>query len=430
MTIPPADETTEKTSFIAIPPVPLDGFAPEEFKARREALRRACPEGIILLRGSTEDEAVGTSPYQQNSSFFYLTGVDTPGAYLVLLPDGLTASSAMKDTDSKIREILYLPTRDAIGETWTGPKLGPDEKTEKATGIEKVVASSGFLGHLTSWLRRCSLLYTLTPYGENASGTPAYALMQQIISRAPVAQFRDCAPALANLRSVKSPAELERIRLAISITMEGQKIAEKLVLEGAGSWEFEIEARVLEAYRRKGARLSFGPIVGAGFNATVLHYEDNNCALKEGDLVVVDIGAKIGHYCGDITRTYSVGGKLSARQQEIYSLVQAAYNNTISTYKPGEDSLKNLSDRCKELLKESALRANDNEGKEQTMDTFMPHGLSHHLGLDVHDVGDREKPLEPGAVITIEPGLYIQSESIGVRIEDDFLVTETGLEKL
>jgi Xaa-Pro aminopeptidase len=429
MTIPPADSAEMDTNS-STAPAPLDGFTPEEFKARRDALRAACPEGLILLRGATEDQAVAPGTYRQNSHFFYLTGVDTPGAFLVLLPEGVSASSGLRDLPPAAREVLFLPARSPYVETWTGPKLTPGETTEQATGMEKVVDAGGIWNALTGWLRRNPLLYTVSPFGEQAKTTREYALMQRIGDFAPVVQFRDVSAAIARQRVVKSPAEIERIRQAIAITVEAHQAARAFILEGAGRWEYEAEARVYAAFRSRGAHSAFAPIIGAGRNGTVLHYEDNHSPMQAGDLVVVDIGARFGHYCGDLTRTYPVGGALSPRQQEIYALVQEAHAHTLANYRPGADTLKMLSDRCKAFLKESPLRARDGEGKEQTMDDFMPHGLSHHLGLDVHDVGDPEPPLAPGSVITVEPGVYIPSEGIGVRLEDDYLVTAMGLERL
>ena len=189
----------------------------------------------------------------------------------------------------------------------------------------------------------------------------------------------------------------------------------------------------MQAFRSRGARQAFASIVGGGRNATVLHYEDNHHVLQAGELVVVDIGAEVDHYCGDLTRTYAVGGAMTPRQQKIYGLVRDAFQRVLADYKPGEDSLKSLDDKCKAFLHELPLRALDADGKEQTMKTFMPHGLSHHLGLDVHDlvqIADREAPLQPGNVITVEPGIYIAAESIGVRLEHDFLVTDNGLQRL
>ncbi len=144
----------------------------------------------------------------------------------------------------------------------------------------------------------------------------------------------------------------------------------------------------------------------------------------------MDIGARWGHYCGDLTRAYPVGGRFSPRQREIYAQVLAAHDQVVASYRPGEDTLKTLNDRCKQYMKESPLRGKDGDEVEQTMDFFMPHGITHHLGLYVHDVGDQEPPLTPGNVITIEPGIYLPAEGIGVRIEDDYLVTPRGLERL
>jgi Xaa-Pro aminopeptidase len=235
---------------------------------------------------------------------------------------------------------------------------------------------------------------------------------------------------IAALRVVKSPAEIERIRQAIAITVEGQRAAQAVLARGAGRWEYEVEAAVLEAFRSRGATLAFPCIVGAGARGTVLHYEANSGQMQYEEMVVVDIGARFGHYCGDITRAYPVGGEFTQRQRDIYNLVLDVQKRLVLSYKPGEDTLQTLKDRCKELFKASPLRARDASGNEQTMENFLPHGISHHLGLDVHDMGDSEPPLSPGNVITIEPGLYLPGESIGVRLEDDYLVTPTGLERL
>ena len=418
------------------PPAPLAGFASEEFKARRDSLRRLYPEGMIVIRGATDDEPVKPATYSQNSAFFYLTGVETPGAFLVMLPPDLRASAAFRNSPGEVRELLFLPARNPNAELWMGPRLGPGSETEKLTGIEKVMDAGGFWPALTAWLRRNPVVYTVAPYGEHAHLSREYAFMQHILHAAPTTQIRDVSPGLAQLRVVKSPAEIERITQAIAVTIEGHKAAQALITNGAGRREYEVEAAIFEAFRSRGAQLAFASIVGAGRNATVLHYEDNHHVMQAGELVVIDIGAQADNYCGDITRTYAVGGAMSARQQEIYGLVKAAFDYTVREYKPGEDSLKSLDDKCKAFLDTSPLRAlhaNGSEQAGQTMRAFMPHGLSHHLGLDVHDVianADKEAPLLPGSVITVEPGLYIAAESIGVRLEHDFLVTNDGLQWL
>lgn len=432
MSVPP---DTDPKPFLASPPPPLDGFNAEEFKARRDALRAVCSESIVLLRGATEDEVSKPGIFHQNSTFFYLTGIETPGAFLVLLPDGVTATSGLRraglpSIKPEVREILFLPGRNATMETWSGPKLGHGEEAEKATGIERVVDAGLLWKAMTQWLTYHPVVSIQAPYGENALLTREFALIERLRQIAPIVQIRDCARQIARQRMVKSPAELERLREAVRITQAGQRAARQVIAGGAGRFEYEVEAKVLETFRSLGARTGFASIVGAGFNGTVLHYEDNRHEMKQGDMVVVDIGARLGAYTGDLTRSYPVGGLFSPRQKEIYELVYSAMRRTVADFRLGEDSLLVLSDRCKEFLKQAPVKALDAHHKEQTMDVFMPHGLSHHLGLDVHDVGETELPLPVGSVITIEPGVYIPTEGIGVRLEDDFLVTERGLELL
>lgn len=433
----PAEDNPNKGLLPA--PTPLAGFSPEEFRTRRQTLRQRCPEGIIVVRGSTENEVVSPATYKQNSMFFYLTGVETPGAFLVMLPDGLPAYAGLRHATPNTREILFLPARNAQTELWDGPRLGPGEETERLTGIEKVLDVSQFRGALTGWLRWNPLVATYTPFGDNTHTTREYAFMEQIGQIAPAVQFRDITLPTIRMREVKSAAEVARIERAIAITMEGHRAAEALISQGEGHYEYEVEATIYQEYRRRNADLAFSIIVGSGTNGTVLHYVNNDHPLKAGDYVVVDTGAKVDHYCGDITRTYLVGKPgepapaPSHRQREIYSLVEQALEMTVREYKPGEDSNQAIDDRCKAFLKDSPLRALDTEGKEQTMNVFMPHGLGHHLGLDVHDgiqFVDRHAPLVPGNVITIEPGIYIASEGIGVRIENNYLVTPTGLRRL
>ena len=434
MTITAADISSAVPHLLP-PPAPLDGFAPEEFRARRNALRAACPDGIVVVRGTTDSEAAHASAHRQNSPFYYLTGVSTPNAFLVLLPHGVSASLGLKGVPAETREILFLPTRNAATETWLGARLGPGEETEAATGIAKVVDAGRFWSALTAWLHHNALVYTFTPYGEQAKLTREYAFMQRVGDYAPVVQFRDIAKPLTALRMIKSTAEIARIEEAIAITGEGHRAARNLIAAGAGRNEYEVEAAIFAAFRSRGARPGFATIVGGGANATVLHYEDNNQILRQGDAVVIDIGAQIGGYNGDVTRTYPVGGVFSPRQRDLYRLVQSAIETSVTAFVTGVDSQNSMDTRCKELLKASLLRARDRNGAEtdKTLDGYMPHGLSHNLGLDVHDliqVVDRDAPLLPGQVVTIEPGVYIPVEGIGVRLENDYLVTENGLRRL
>lgn len=422
---------------------PFGGVGAAEFRERRARLHAVFPESLLILRGSTEDEAPPGLRYRQNSPFFYLTGVEAPGAFLALLPENLPASAGVRGIDPAVRELLFLPARDPIAETWSGPKLGPGPEAAALTGMT-IVNAAGFLSACTEWIRRCPLVGTLMPFGPNARLTREAALIERITDHAPSAQFFSIAPALAQMRAVKSAGELEQMRRSIAITAAGQEAARAVIAQGAGRREYEVEAAIFAAFRSRGAVPGFPTIVGSGFNATVLHYEDNDRVMQQGELVVVDIGARLGRYNGDITCTYPVGGRFAPRQREVYQLVLDAHQSVVQGYQPGKDTLQTLNDRCKAFLRESSLRGRDHTGNEQTMDLFMPHRLSHHLGLEVHDltalIGSNslgvygpdgtEQPLSPGAVITVEPGIYIPSESLGVRLEADYLVTETGLERL
>lgn len=430
MTIPPPSDVPADPAFLRQPPAPLDGFPPEEFQERRRKLRELCPDGILLIRGATEDEFHGTVGFSQNSAFYYLTGVSTPGAFLLMLPPSLNIRVGLSDIKVPAQEILFLPGRNPKAENWTGAQLGPGEVTANLTGIQRCEDVSRLFSALNGWLRHNPLVYTLMPYGNNAKLTREYALLNHIQSSAPVVQFKDISLPIANLRMVKSQQEIERIREAIGITALAQLAAKKMIEAGTAKYEYEVEAKVLKTFRSKGAELAFHSIVGAGLHSTVLHYEKNNSPLQQGDAVVVDIGARLGNYCGDLTRTYFVGGQPTERQKEIFQLVAEAHRHAVSAYQPGIESLVSLSDKVKDFLQALPQRGKNEKGEALTMDKFMPHSLSHHLGLDVHDAGDSYIPLAPGNVITIEPGLYLPGEEIGVRLEDDYLVTESGLERL
>lgn len=407
----------------------LDGFTPEEFRFRRDALRSSCPDGLILINGAVEPEDSSPLPFRQNSPLYYLTGIEAPGATLVLLPTSAPAYLGVRDAHEGIHEILFLPPRNLERETWTGPRPGSDSQTQTESGIERIMDANSLWGSLIGWLRYCPIAYTVAPYGSGAKLTPEYAFMHRIQEIAPIVQFKDIGPALASLRMIKSSAEESKICEAITITDKALRAAREFIQMGNGRYEYEVEAIILETFRNHGAYSAFSPIVGSGQFSTALHYENNNAMLNDGDTVVVDIGARVGRYCADLTRTFPVGGHFSPRQREIYSLVADAHQFLVEDYKPG-DTLEDLTRHCKEFLKNSPLHITNSLGIELTMENYMPHGVSHHLGLDVHDVGDRTRALIPGNVITIEPGIYLPEEGIGVRLEDDYLVTPGGLKRL
>jgi Xaa-Pro aminopeptidase len=323
-----------------------------------------------VLRAAPDQEL---TEYQQERNFYYLTGFDEPNAILLL-----DAASEPP------QEFLFLPERKPSEERWTGPKLGPGPDAEKATGFAKVLSIVEFDA-------------TLKKAQEHAKAVDG---------------LKDVEDDIAYLRQVKSPTEIALLEKAIQITLKAQLAAAKAIQPGA--MEYEVEAALEYEFRRNGAeRPGFPSIVGSGPFSTILHYDKNDRRMQAPDVVVVDIGAEYSGYSADVTRTYPVSGKFSPRQREIYQIVLDAQKAAIAKIKPGV----RISD-----LHQAAMGYIRSKGYEKN---FI-HGTSHHIGLEVHDVGSTARPLEPNMVITVEPGIYIPEEEIGVRIEDDVLVTPTG----
>jgi Xaa-Pro aminopeptidase len=419
-----------------------------EYKARRQALMERVKEadaGAMLVRprggdGAAEGTRRPSGPvivvvgeteepedarYRQRNDFAYLTGVEAPHAALILWP-------------AEGKEVLYLPPRDKREEAWTGPKIGPGPEGVAATGIESVEPTSAFLGDLfdaigdtgkrSSGQRPASVFLLIPDPRPNVGGSSA-ALARLVKEGAPQARPRDLAPLLGELRKVKSAPEIILLRKAISITGDAQAAAIRTI--GPGVPEYKVEGAILGAFISGGGmRAGFPSIVGSGLNSTVLHYNANRRTMESGDMVVVDIGAEYSYYTADITRTYPVSGKFAPRQREIYQLVLDCQSACAAEFKAGKSTLQSQNAFARAYMAKSPLRAKDEEGVEHTMDHFFIHGLGHYLGMDVHDVGETGKPCQPGEVFTVEPGIYIPSEGFGVRIEDDYLVTKDGLEKL
>jgi len=354
------------TSFaLAIEKEPL-----QEYRSRRERLVQRIKGNVLVLRAAPDQELV---KYQQERNFYYLTGFDEPNAILLL-----DAASEPP------QEFLFLPERKSAEERWTGPKLGPGAEAEKMTGFSKVLPLTDFDSVLKKAAERGKAVYGLKDVGSD----------------------------IAYLRQVKSATEVALLEKAIQITLKGQQAAARAI--AAGVMEYEVEAALEYEFRRNGAeRPGFPSIVGSGPFSTILHYDKSERRMQAGDVVVVDVGAEYAGYSADVTRTYPVSGKFSPRQREIYQIVLSAQKEAIAKIKPGA--------RISELH-QAAMGYIRSKGYEK----YFIHGTSHHMGLEVHDVGETARPLEPNMVITVEPGVYIPEEQIGIRIEDDVLVTPTG----
>jgi Xaa-Pro aminopeptidase len=363
-------------SLLAIEKEPL-----VEYKSRRDRLADKAKDGAIVLFAAPEKELV---EYQPEPNFYYLTGFDEPDTILVI--DGS-------------HDFFFLKPRDHSQERWTGPKVGPGSETEKALGIGSTMP----LGEFPDFLKKLSAAKRI------------YALkndFERVRSIVPGAQLTDISGSIADLRQVKASTEIALLEKAIQITLKGHEAAARTIAPGV--MEYEVEAALEYEFRRNGAeRPGFPSIVGSGPFSTILHYDKSSRRMESGDVVVVDIGAEYSGYSADVARTYPVSGTFSKRQKEIYQIVLDAQKAAIAEIKAGTTIAK---------VHAAAFNYIRSKGYSE----YFIHGTSHHIGLEVHDVGRQSRTLEPNMVITVEPGIYIPEEQLGIRIEDDVLVTPTG----
>lgn len=399
-----------------------------EYQARRQRLMQRVKDGVVVLIGAREEDLGEVGRFRQKNDFMYLTGVQTPAAYFMLIPAGLIPNRPAQ-------EIVFIPPRNPIQEKWTGPKIGPGAEAEQKLGLQQVADSTTLRDKLRELLaspafkpdaasgKPAAKLYTIIPSGSTAEIERETHFVAMIKQMAPDVQIVNVSSHLADMRKIKSPAEIELLQRAIDITDEAQREVARTAKPGA--FEYEVQAALEAAFTRNGAeRPGFPSIVGSGIYSTVLHYNENHKQIEAGDLIVVDIGAEFSYYTADITRTFPATGKFTERQRAIYQLVLDAQRAAEKAYKPGSH-IGDLQRAATAVMKASSLR--DKDGN--TLERYFIHGLGHWLGMDVHDVGGYAD-LPVGSVFTIEPGIYIPSEKLGVRIEDDYLVTEKGLVKL
>ncbi len=367
----------------------------EQYQARRQQLASELDGAIVLSAAPAE----GLTEYQQEDNFYYLTGFTEPDSILLL-----------DATGEDVREFLFIPARDLDEERWTGVKLGPGTEAADQTGFMTVEEVDRFGDRLEAILEDTNTIHALTDEESNLS---------QIREVAPRANFEDVRPAIAAMRQVKAPTEISLLERAIELTMNAHQAAASIIRPGA--MEYEVEATIEYEFRQGGAaRPAFPSIVGSGPFASILHYDRNDRRMLDGDMVVVDIGAEYGGYTADVTRTYPVNGKFTERQREIYQIVLDAQKAALERVRPGART------GGPDGIHAAAREYIESKGYGD----YFFHGTSHHIGLHVHDVGDTRRELEPNMVLTVEPGIYIPEENIGVRIEDDVVVTETGYRML
>jgi Xaa-Pro aminopeptidase len=390
------------------------------YAARRADLAAKLAAPVILF-GYTGDE--NSSPsyiFNQEENFYYLTGHNEEGAALLLLPPG-AAEKGWRGP----REILFLQPRDPAQERWDGPRMGPDDEGIAArTGFAAVEVITGLKARLAELLASYTEIYTLVPHDGDTGYPHAREWSEWLSQAAPQVSWRDVAPAMGAMRQIKSPSELALLTKAIELSMDAHFVAMRTTRPGL--FEYQVSARMVETHLWGGCEgEAYAPIVGSGFNSTVLHFNELTRQIRDGDIVLLDVGCQYSGYAADVTRTLPAGGRFTPRQKEIYEVVLGAQNAVLAALKPG----MTLSRTGPNSLFQIAFNYMNTHGADRQgrpLGRYFIHGLGHHIGLNVHDAGDPNRPLEPGMVITIEPGLYLPDENLGVRIEDDVLITETG----
>lgn len=414
----------------------------QEYLRRRQALlAKMQPGSAALIFAAPEAIRSNDSeyPYRQSSDFWYFTGFNEPEALLVLI----------KSDDTHNHSVLFNRVRDLTAEIWFGRRLGQEAAPEKL-GVERALAFSEINEQLYQLLNGLDVVYHAQGEYTYADDIVFAALdklrkgsRQNLTAPASLTDWR---PVVHEMRLFKSPEEIAVLRRAGEISA----LAHTRAMEKCrpGLFEYQLEGEILHEFNRHGARFpSYNTIVGGGENGCILHYTENESELRNGDLVLIDAGCEYRGYAGDITRTFPVNGRFTPAQRAIYDIVLDSLETALSLFRPrtsiqevtsvvvrimvtGLVELGILKGEIDELIADNAHRA------------FFMHGLSHWLGLDVHDVGgygvDRSRTLEPGMVITVEPGLYIAPDAdvpaeyrgIGIRIEDDIVITENGNENL
>ena len=367
--------------------------------------------------------------FKQNTELFWLTGIEQEGSMIILFPD---------NPDPKYREVLVLVRPQELKEIWDGKRLRSNEATA-ISGMKTIVWLDVIDAPLQQWIHLADAIYLDSNENDrknNLLRTHEYRFIDEMKSRYPLHTYLRAAKLMKELRSIKTKEEVAVIQKAIDIT----EVAFRRLLQfiQPGVHEYEIEAEIYHSFlSQRATGVAYHSIIASGDNARTLHYNNNNNVCKDGELVLMDFGAEYGGYCADLTRTVPVNGKFTKRQKEVYNSCLHLHDYAKSILKPGI-TVVNYTDKVgeeatKQFLKIGLLSKSDvkNEDVEnRAYRRYLYHGISHHLGLDVHDLGTRTAPITAGMVFTIEPGIYIKEEKMGVRIENNFWITRTGNQDL
>ena len=398
---------------------------------RKRFVAKMQKNSIAIFVGNDEFPINGDAlhGYKQNSDLYWLSGIEQEGSMVVLFPD---------NPDPKYREVLVLVRPQELKEIWDGKRLRVNEATA-ISGMPTIVWADLLDGMLQQWIHLSDAIYLDTNENDrknNLLRTHEYRFIDEMKLRYPLHQYLRAAKILKDLRAIKTKEEVVVIQKAIDIT----EVAFKRLLTfiQPGVYEHEIEAEIYHSLlSQRATGVAYHSIIASGDNARTLHYINNNNICKDGELILMDFGAEYGGYNADLTRTVPVNGKFTKRQKEVYNACLHLHDYAKSILKPGISILK-YTDKVGEeatkqfvkigLLTKADVKNEDADNKAYRK--YLYHGISHHLGLDVHDLGTRTAPIEAGMVFTVEPGIYIKEENMGVRIENNIWITKTGHQDL
>jgi Xaa-Pro aminopeptidase len=394
---------------------------------RQRFIREMQPASIAIFVSNDEIPSNGDAlyPFKQNSDLYWLTGIVQEDTLLVLFPD---------HPDPKYREVLILTRPNELKEKWDGKRLRAEEG-KNISGIQTVVWLDVSEALLQTWIHLAKNIYLDSNENDRKSSllqTREYRFIEETKKRYPLHQYLRAASILKALRAVKTAEEVVVIQQAIDIT--AKTFARVMQFMRPGVYEFEVEAEIQHSFlSQRATGPAYGSILASGENACTLHYVSNNQECKDGDLILMDFGAEYGGYNADLTRTIPVNGKFSKRQKQVYNACLHLHQFARSLLKPGitiNDYHIRVGKEADIIFQKIGLLSKS-DVKNSTPEQpaywkYLYHGISHHLGIDVHDLGPRAEPLRAGMVLTVEPGIYIQEEKMGIRIENNVWLTKTG----
>ncbi|BFG69270.1 aminopeptidase P family protein [Sediminibacterium sp. KACHI17] len=405
--------------------LPLD---PNLFIINRKRFTKAMqPNSIAIFVSNDEWPMNGDAlhKFKQNSNLYWLSGITQEDSMVILFPDC---------PDPKYKEVLVLVRPNELKEKWDGKRLRRNEATA-ISGIETIVWLDTLDAFLQTWVHLADNIYLDTNENDRKASlirSRDYRFVDEMKERYPLHQYHRAAKIMKSLRAIKTKEEVAVIQQAINIT--DNTFRRLLGFIKPGVFEYEIEAEIFHSfYSQRATGTAYGSIIASGDRARTLHYVSNNQECKDGEMVLMDFGAEYGGYCADLTRTVPVNGKFTRRQKTVYNACLHLHNYAKSILKPGisiVDYTEKVGEEATQqflkigLLRKSQVKNEDPENRAYRK--YLYHGISHHLGIDVHDLGTRTEPIQAGMVFTVEPGIYIEEEQMGVRIENNFWITKNG----